>query len=422
MTAGAPRGRSRIFYGYWLVAFAFLCMLVHAGCGPFVFSMFVKPLGSTFGWSRGQVMAGFTIFYVVMGIASPLVGRSVDRYGVRPVIPVGALVMGLGFVVASWMSDLYVFYLACVLGGAGAAGMGHVPASAMVSNWFKRRRGTAVGVMAAGLGAGGVVMAPITAYIIENSGWRDAYFVIAIIIWVTIIPAALLLVRTRPSDMGLYPDGDSAPAIAAPEEKTRVVASGLTLRQAMAMAAFWLMGISYGFSAFSAVGTLQTVVPFLGDTGYPMAIAAAAIALIGVGSGVGKVFFGWLCDRAQPRFVFGIGLCLQLGGILVLLNVHAGSPLAVIWTASLVLGLGNGSWLPTMSLLVSTSFGLASYGAVFGAITLLQNAGLATGPLFAGMMYDTTGTYYVALAIFAGLYAISIPSILLVKSPKSPGS
>ena len=422
MTAGAPRGRGRIFYGYWLVAFAFLCMLIYAGCGPFVFSMFVKPLGSSFGWSRGQVMAGFTIFYVMMGVASPFVGRSVDRYGVRPVIPVGALVMGVGFIIASRMSDLYVFYLACAFSGTGAAIMGHVPASAMVSNWFERRRGVALGVMAAGLGAGGVVMAPITAYIIENSGWRDAYFAMAIIIWATIIPAALLLVRTRPSEMGLYPDGDSAPAIAVPEETTRVAASSLTLRQAMVMAVFWLMGISYGFSAFSAVGTLQTVVPFLGDTGYPMAIAAAAIGVIGVGSGVGKVFFGWLCDRVQPRFVFVIGLCLQLGGVLVLLNVHAGSPLAVIWTSALLLGLGNGSWLPTMSLLVSTSFGLASYGAVFGAVTLLQSTGLAIGPLFAGMMYDATGTYYVALAIFAGLYAISIPSILLVRHPKSPGS
>jgi MFS family permease len=422
MTAGAPRVRGRIFYGYWLVAFAFLCMLIHAGCGPFVFAMFVKPLGSSFGWGRGQVMAGFTIFYLMMGVASPFVGRAVDRYGVRPVIPVGALVMGVGFVIASRMSDLYVFYVACAFSGTGAAIMGHVPASAMISNWFARRRGTAVGVMAAGLGAGGVVMAPITAYIIENYGWRDAYFAMAVIIWVTIIPLALLLVRTRPSEMGLYPDGDSAPAIVVPEETSRVAASGLSLRQSMVMAAFWLMGISYGFSAFSAVGTLQTVVPFLGDKGYPLAIAAAAIGVIGVGSGVGKVFFGWLSDRVQPRFVFVIGLCLQLGGVLMLLNVHAGSPLPVIWTAALVLGLGNGSWLPTMSLLVSTRFGLASYGAVFGAITLLQSTGLAIGPLFAGMMYDATGTYYVALVVFAGLYAISIPSILFVRRPKSSGS
>jgi len=422
MTAGAPRVRGRIFYGYWLVAFAFLCMLINAGCGPFVFAMFVKPLGSSFGWGRGQVMAGFTIFYLMMGVASPFVGRSVDRYGVRPVIPVGALVMGVGFVIASRMSDLYVFYLACALSGTGAAIMGHVPVSAMISNWFARRRGTAVGVMAAGLGAGGVVMAPITAYIIENYGWRDAYFAMAIIIWVAIIPLALLLVRTRPSEMGLYPDGDSAPAIVVPEETARVAASGLSLRQAMVMTAFWFMGISYGFSAFSAVGTLQTVVPFLDDTGYPLAIAATALGAIGVGSGVGKVFFGWLCDIVQPRFVFVIGLCFQLGGVLVLLNVHANSPLAVIWISALLLGLGNGSWLPTMSLLVSTRFGLASYGAVFGAITLLQSTGLAIGPLFAGMMYDATGTYYVALAIFAGLYAISIPSILLVRRPKSPGS
>ena len=164
MTEAATR-RPRIFYGYWLVLVTFVFLFLAIGCGSFAFSLFVTPLQQALGWGRGQIMAGFAVFFVTMGLVSPLVGRFVDRYGARPVIPMGAVVMGLGFVVVSRMSDLYVFYLGYVLIGAGAAGFGQVPSSAVVSHWFKKRRGTAIGLMAAGVGAGGV-LAPLISSII----------------------------------------------------------------------------------------------------------------------------------------------------------------------------------------------------------------------------------------------------------------
>jgi MFS family permease len=150
---GTPLGRPRVFYGHWLVLVTFIFNFMAIGCGSFAFSLFVTPLQDAFGWGRGQIMAGFTIFFVTMGVTCPVVGRFVDRYGARPVIPIGAVVMGLGFVVVSQMSQLSIFYLGYVLVGAGAAGMGQVPSSAVVSNWFKKRRGTAIGLMAAGVGA-----------------------------------------------------------------------------------------------------------------------------------------------------------------------------------------------------------------------------------------------------------------------------
>ena len=167
-TSNTPR-RPRVFYGYWLVLVTFLFNFMAIGCGSYAFSLFVTPLQDALGWGRGQIMAGFTVFFVTMGLTSPVVGRFVDRYGARPVIPIGGVVMGLGFVVVSQMSQPYLFYLGYVLVGAGAAGMGQVPSSAVVSNWFKKRRGTAIGLMAAGVGAGGV-LAPAVGFIIENHG------------------------------------------------------------------------------------------------------------------------------------------------------------------------------------------------------------------------------------------------------------
>ncbi len=417
VTAVSSKRRPRIFYGYWLVLVTFIFLFLTIGCGSFAFSLFVTPLQSELGWGRGEIMAGFTVFFVTMGIVSPVVGRFVDRYGARLVIPLGAVVMGLGFVIASRVSDLYLFYIGYFVIGTGAAGMGQVPSSAVVSHWFKRRRGTAIGFMAAGVGAGGLI-APFISYLIVNHGFRVAYLAMAIIIWAVVIPLGAIVVRTRPSEMGLYPDGAEAP----PEpldgvQPAPTLITGMTLREAARTRTFWLIVVSFFPSCFASMGLVQAPVPFLQDIGYPMATAATALSAVAIGSGLGKVFFGWLCDRVQPKKAWATGQALMAASVLILLNVRGDSPVILIWAYALLLGFGVGSWLPSLSMLASTNFGLLAYGAVFGALNLVQSLGTATGPFFAGVMYDTTGTYYWAFVTFGLLFAIGIPAILLVKKP-----
>jgi len=409
--------RPHIFYGYWLVLVTFIFLFLAIGCGSFAFSLFVTPLQDTLGWGRGQIMAGFTVFFVTMGVVSPLVGRFVDRYGARQVIPLGGLIMGLGFVVVSRMSDLYLFYLGYVLVGAGAAGFGQVPCSTVVSHWFKKRRGTAIGFMAAGVGAGGLI-APLIGDIIAGSGFRAAYLAMAIIIWAIVIPLGAIVVRTRPAEMGLYPDGVAAPPLDKKGNATAVTITGISLRAAMKTRTFWLIVISFFPACFSSMGLVQAPVPFLQDIGYPIQTAASALAAVAIGSGLGKVFFGWVCDRIQPKYAWAIGQALMAGSVLVLLTIKGDSPVALIWAYSMLLGFGVGSWLPTLSMLTSTNFGLLFYGAIFGILNLVQSLGTATGPFFAGVMYDMTGTYYWAFVTFGLLFAISIPAILLVKKPR----
>ncbi len=417
----ANQRKGRFFYGYHLVGVAFLLMVLFSGCGVFAFSLFVKPLEASLGWGRGQVMAGFTLFYLMVGFASPVVGRFVDRHGARPVIAIGALMMSLGFVIVSRMSDLYLFYLGYVIVGIGASAMGLVPCSALMSNWFKRKRGTALGLMGAGIGAGGVVMAPFIGYMLARFDWRAAYVSMAILILAVAIPLALGVVRTRPSDMGLYPDGDRAPA-GDPGDATLGGGEkeGFTLQQALRTRAFWLMAVAFAFSNFANMGTIQNSAPFLADIGYPTATGASALGAIAFGSGTGKLFFGWLCDKMRASHVCAIGIALQLSGVLLLLTVRADSPLAVIWIYALLLGLGVGAWLPSLSMLGSTNFGLLFYGAVFGALNMAQSMGTSTGPLFSGLVHDVTGSYVGAFTTAAVLLAIAIPTVLLVKKPVLP--
>jgi len=416
-----PASRSslrRVFYGYWIVAFTFLCLTICIGCGSFVYSLFVKPLQEAMDWSRGQIMVGFTIFFLLMGVASPFVGRMVDAFGARRVVPLGALVMGLGFVLLSTVDHLPLFYVGYMLVGSGAAGIGVVPCSALVSNWFKKKRGLAIGLMSSGIGAGGVVMAPVAGYLLDAVGWRGTYLALAVIVWVAIIPLALLVVSTRPEDIGLNPDG-AAEHPAELSAKRRGKGAGIPLKVAMGTAAFWLISVSFFASNFSSMGGLQSQGPNLIDLGFPASTAALALGIIGFGSGVGKFIFGWLCDRMPPKWACVIGLSIQVCGVLVVLGVTRDSSMATIWCYALLMGFGSGSWLPTVSLLTSGSFGLKHYGSVFGVINLLLNIGTATGPLAGGMVFDATGTYRWAFILFAALYAVALPSVALVRRPRA---
>ena len=390
-----------------------------SGCGVGVFSLFVTPLQSDFGWGRGEIMVGFTIYFLLTGLAAPLVGSLVDRYGVKGVISVGALLTGLGFASLNLLQSIWHFYVAQFFIGAGTAAIGQVPASAMVSNWFVKRRGTAIGIMSTGIGVGILVLAPLTGgYLIPNFGWRVSYLALAIFTWV-LIPLALFVVRTKPADMGLYPDGIEVTEDAAEAEASRLASQGLSLKMALGTSAFWLIAVTFFITGFSSLGIIQNQVPHLQDIGFPLAIAANALTGLGLGSAIGKFTFGWLCDLIKAKYACAISIVLLAVGAIILMSVKPASPLAIIWLCAITLGLGAGGWLPTMSVLTNINFGLKSYGAIFGMISLVQGIGGAFGPLFGGYMYDAMNTYRWAFIIFLASYAIALPAVLSVRRPKS---
>ncbi|MFC1912066.1 MFS transporter [Chloroflexota bacterium] len=415
--------KPRVFYGYWVLAVAFLSVFLFSGCSAGVFSLFVKPLQSDFGWGRGEIMVAFTVNLLVIALTAPFIGGLIDRCGVRGVISAGAFIAGVGFAFLNFISNLWHFYVSYATIGIGMAAMGQVPSTALVSNWFVKRRGTAIGIMSVGVGAGVLVLAPIVGgYLLPNYGWRISYLALAILTWL-FIPLVLLIVKTRPSDLGLYPDGEARPASNFEGDLVRTGRDELNLKMALGTSAFWLIIITFFINAFSGLGVIQNQAPHLQDMGFPLATATAVMTGVGLGSSVGKFIFGWLCDRIQPKYACAISFGFLAVGTILSIQAGPTSSLAFIWLYAIVLGLGGGGWLPTMSMLVNNNFGLASYGAVFGAVTLVQSSGGAFGPLFVGFMYDAMGTYHWAFVICLALYAIAIPAVLAIRRPKvlAPG-
>ena len=405
------------FYGYWVVLAAFLCNIITFGCGFYAFSLFVTPLQQQLGWGRGDVMAGFTIFFLTTGFVAPQTGRLVDKYGARVVMTGGAVIAGVGFLVLYSMSALWQYYLGYAIVGLGMAGTGQIPASAVVCNWFQKRRGTAVGLMASGVGVGGLVLAPVVGeHLLPSLGWSQSFLVLGILCWMVIVPLAIFVIRTRPEEKGLRPFGDTE-ATGGPVQTKVLPKSGVSLKVAMGSLTFWLIVLTYLLSHFAQVGAIQNQVPFLEDAGFPVAVTAGALGAVGLSSAFAKFGFGWLCDRIQARHALAIGLTLQTVSIIILMNIDAASPTWMAWMYAITMGLGIGSWLPTMSMLVSGYFGLAFYGAIFGAVTIPYSVGSAVGPLVAGRMYDASGSYDQVFVLFLVLYVVSIVTILVSRRP-----
>jgi MFS family permease len=275
--------------------------------------------------------------------------------------------------------------------------------------------------MASGVGAGGLAMAPLVGgWLIPSFGWENSYLALAVITVVLVVPLALLVVKTRPADIGLHHDGLTTAEVKE-AEISFPAAKGITLKMALGTAALWLIALSYAVGNFSMNSVLQNQTPYLGDIGFPVAMAAGALGAVGLGSLVGKFIFGWLCDRIRASYAWALGLGLGLAAVVVLMTVGPESPVGLIWLYVIFIGLSAGSWLPTMSMIVSTNFGLTAYGAIYGVVTMAQSAGVAAGPPVAGYLYDMMGDYNVAFIVALGASVVAILAILAVRRPKLPG-
>ncbi len=389
-----------INYQWLILIVAFYGCCIHSGCLMYAFSLMVKPLQTEFSWDRATIMLAFTLQFLCLGFVSPLVGKAVDTYGNRKIISLGAIVASLGFLSLTLTKSPLHFYIGNIIVGLGSAAMGPVPLSAAVSKAFVHKRGLAIGIMSTGIGVGGFVFSPLLGgFFIPNFGWQGGYVSIAVFT-ILMLPLAMLILKKQ------APRRDATANATASTDKAK--ASILSLPVILISAGFFLY-------LFSLVGTLQTQVPHLQDIGFPVLTASSALGALGLMSAIAKFFFGWLCDKVAPKFAFVIGAAFLTVGIFMLTLLKPTSSPILLWAYAIVFGIGVGSWLPIMSMMVSSTFGMAAYGVIFGAVSLFQTAGSALGPLGAGFLFDLTGDYNTAFTVFIG---VSIASILVIMSVK----
>jgi len=408
----------KTFYGYWVLAACYLLTFLNAGCGPISFSFFITSLEKSLGWSRTEIMTAFTLFFIFTAVGAPFAGRMVHHYGARKVVSAGVLLASLGYILLSRTSALWHFYIGYSLVGIGFSSTGQVITTLVVSNWFVRRRGMAVGAISMGPGTAGLVFTPLVIiYLLPNFGWSSTYLIYAVITAGLGIPLAAIVLRTDPADIGQLPDGKAAKTTDGDAARFPTN-EGVSFKKALASPSFWLIGFAVMFVS-THMGIMQSLIPHLEDLNFSTGIAASAMSIVAVTSALGPLVFGWLSDRIKVKPAALIAVFLLTIAAVILTQINADTSPGLIWVFSVILGTGVGGWMPGMSLLTSTNFGLLAYGTIFGALNTFQSIGAALAPVFMGYIYDSRGTFALAFIIIAVLVALGIPAILGIRRPKS---
>ena len=426
-----------VFYGWWLVGLSsfmltLMSLTVFQGLG-----IMLVALERRYGWSRTALSGAFSLARVEGAILGPIEGVLVDNIGTRRMVLIGYTMMGLGFI---WLSQidylarlgllkalsfsslderLIHFYGAYMFVSLGTGLGGWLALIAMVNNWFNRRRSFAMASAMSGIHIGGLLV-PVLAVAIERFEFRGAALGIGVLLLVVVGPA-VKIIRNRPEDMGLAPDGDSNPAQASHmEDRQRAshiedVEPEFTAMQAVKTPAFWMLTIAQVASSVAIVTLALHLVPKLTDTGMSPTAAAfvqTAYTLVALPA---QFVSGYLAERLPKTLMIAFFLFLQGMGILVIALFDS---VAMAYVFALMYGIGFGGRSPLTTAIRGDYFGRKAFATIMGISQLPMNIAMIFAPLFAGYMFDTTGTYIVPFTTFAVLSFMGAVLMLFVRKPK----
>ena len=294
-----------------------------------------------------------------------------------------------------------------------------VPNYTVVSNWFVRRRGLALAICVTGSGLGAVFMPRIVGFLITWGGWRTAYQGLCGLVFLLALPTILLVIRHKPEDLGLLPDGDkvtSAPISSTPHAatETQTVLEGFTLREALRTRAFWLVALAIFCLAESDIGIMSQIVVYLIDRGYSPEFGVRVVSLYGIFTLLGRYAFGYWADRWDAGKVMAISFCVHLLGPLLLLFIHIpGAP----WAFAVCFGIAVGGGAVMAAAIEAWCFGRRELGKVMGITRMFSTIGAGLGPWYMGWIYDFTGSYTWAWITAIILFIIGSLSVLATRSP-----
>ena len=404
------------FYGWVVVAAAFVTMAVGVNART-AFSLLFPPILEEFGWERGVTAGAFSFGFLVSAAMSPVLGRLMDRRGPRAVVGFGVGVTAAGLLLAPLIREPWHLYATLgVLVGGGVVCLGYTGQALFLPNWFVRRRGLAMSLAYSGVGVGSIVLLPWVQTLIGGAGWRAACLTLGVLVLVLLVPLSLLL-KGRPEEIGLAPDGDRTAAGAAGVSRAANVvdpewaAVDWTLGRAVRTARFWWIAVGYscGLFAWYAVQVHQT--KYLVEIGFTPTVAAWALGLVSLVAIPGQVALGHLSDRIGREWIWtvgSLGFAVCYAALLLLDEAPTPALLYVMVASQGMLGYGLAS---VFGAIPAEVFEGRHYGAIFGTINVAAIAGGAAGPWVAGALHDATGDYASAWWIAIGCCTLSALAI-----------
>jgi MFS family permease len=409
LSAHETTSSHRVFYYGWRVVFASAIGLFWTvPISVYSFPVFLKPLMQEFHAGRSAISLGFTLQLIAGVAAAPFLGRLLDRFGSRRVILIGTAIFA-SILLANkiFPTSIGWFYLFYVLLGLSLHAGGPIAYGNVVCRWFDRRRGLALGLTMTGIGLGAVIMPSFAQFLIARYGWRSAYAALGAAAMLVALPVVGALLKEKPQDLGLLPDGEPATTFTPANEKTFV---GLTAAEALRSGTFWLMTCAFFLVSASVQGCMIHLSAMLSDRGMSAQTAAMASSVIGAAVLLGRVGTGYVLDRFfAPRAAAGFFIA-SAAGIGLLLWRAAGS---LTFVGAFLVGLGLGAEVDIIAFMVSRYFGLRAFGQIYSYVFAGFALAAALGPLIMGVSFDLTGSYHASLIVF--LVATLLGGMMMVR-------
>ena len=415
-SSAAPLSRPRLpfFYGWVLVGVSFVTMAVGVNART-AFSLLFPPILGEFGWDRGVTAGAFSFGFLLSALITPFAGRLIDRRGPRLVVEAGVVTMGAGLLLATLVRQPWQLYLTLgAMCGGGVNCFTYVTHSTYLPHWFVRRRGLAISIAFSGVGIGSITILPWLQWQIETAGWRSGCWMLGILVLALLGPLNLLL-KHRPDDVGLEPDGarSAGPAGGRPANivDPAWAAVDWTLGRALRTSRFWWLALGYFGSLFAwyAVQVHQT--KYLTEIGFPAADAAWALGLVSLVAVPGQIALGHLSDRVGREWVWAISNGGFVLCCLALIALPGHPAAALLWLMVVAQGTLGYSLTSVMGPIPAEIFAGRQAGGIFGMVMLAAILGGAAGPWVAGLLHDLTGGYAPAFWICIGLNLTSAAAI-----------
>ena len=402
----------KFFYGWVVVAVTAVTLFVSAGLRSAP-GVFILPLEQDMGWSRSAISFAVSIGLITLGIAGPLSGWLMDRFGPKRVALVGLALVVAAMVASYGITELWQLNLLWgMISGLGTGMVGGVLGPAVANRWFVARRGLVIGIFGASLSAGQLVFVPALMAVVLTVGWRWSSVALGLMALVAIIPV-LIFLRDDPADMGLAPYGATTG-----QGATRPTVDPNVMQRAVKAPEFWLLAATFFVCGATSNGLIGThLIPHAADHGIPQATAAGMLALMGAMNFVGTIASGWLTDKYDPRKL----LCIYYGfrGLSLFLLPYVSGVFGLSIFA-IMFGLDYIATVPPTTALVADTFGRRNVGTVYGWVFCSHQVGAALAAWLGGVTRDMFGDYLLAFLVAGAIAMIAaLLSLQIRHTPKA---
>ncbi|MFC1966253.1 MFS transporter [Chloroflexota bacterium] len=407
-----------MFYGWWIVIIVFLASAFGGATIWYGFTAFFKPLINEFGWSYTAISLVASFRGLEVGAMDVFVGFLVDRFGGRRIVFVSSILIGIGFLMLSRINSLATFYLSYAVIFIGTTGIGNVVFFQLITRWFRKRLGLALGLSGAGVGAGGFAI-PGIVYLLDILGFRTVFVIFGI---TALVLGGLMgyFIRSRPEDIGCSPDGVPLPQHEqtsgysnAPARRSIDGIKDCTFVEAISDPAFWIITYVSAVTAFTTLMVTTHVMPYLEHIGHSRYTAGMVAMMIPVTSIIGRLGVGWISDFVSNKVIFVLALVAATIGIALFLHAR----LSFLLIPFVILfGISYGGIMILRPAILKRRYGSTYIGSLIGFCLGLAIFGSIFGPLLGGWIFDTTGNYDLAWIISGILLIIGIPLMLIMKN------